>query len=410
LIANRGEKYKQTFAALKHRNYRLWFWGQIISLLGSWMQMTAQGFFIYQLTHSPAFLGYVGFAYGIPTWLFMIFAGVFADRYHRRDILIVTQIVMMLLAAILAFLTFTNLVQPWHIILLAFLLGVANAFEAPARQAFVNELVPKEDMFNAIALNSTMFHSGAAIGPAIAGLTYAVFGPAWCFTINAVSFLAVIYNLMIMRFENVFVKPSAKSTMKELISGFSYLKKQKIIMLLMIIIGMSSAFGIGMMTVIPAWAVKILHGDAATNGLLQAARGVGAVVCSLVIASQSRNILRGKVLVAGLFTLPLFMILFSFNSTFLLSCILLFGVGVGLIAINNLANGITQSLISEEYRGRIMGIYSFAFFGFMPLGALWTGMLAEHFGSAVAVLVNAIVLFVFIAAIWKYLPKFKAIV
>ena len=154
--------------------------------------------------------------------------------------------------------------------------------------------VHREDLFNAIALNSTMFHSGAAIGPAIAGITYAVLGPAWCFTINGISFLAVIYNLFQMRFENSTIRSSRKSASKELLGGFRYLKTQKLILLLMLTIAMSSMLGIGMMTVIPAWAVKVLHGDASTNGLLQAARGAGAVLCSLVIASQSKKIARGK--------------------------------------------------------------------------------------------------------------------
>jgi MFS family permease len=157
-LSSKSRKVQETFAAIKHHNYKLWFRSQIVSLLGSWMQITAQGYFIFELTHSPAFLGYVGFASGIPTWLFMIYAGVFADRYSRRNIIIFTQVLMMVLAFVLAFLTFTHIVQPWHIILLAFLLGIANAIEAPARQAFVNELVPREDLFNAIALNSTMFH------------------------------------------------------------------------------------------------------------------------------------------------------------------------------------------------------------------------------------------------------------
>jgi MFS family permease len=400
-------KVERTFAALKHRNYNLWFTGQIISLLGSWMQITAQGFFIFELTHSPIFLGYIGFANGIPTWLFMVYAGVFADRFQRRNILIVTQSIMMLLAFILAFLTFAHLIQPWHIILLAFLLGIANAFEAPARQAFVNELVSREDLFNAIALNSTMFHSGAAIGPAIAGLTYAVFGPAWCFIINGISFIAVIYNLVRMRFENNFIKPANKSTLNELIGGFKYLKQQKTIMLLMITVAMTSMFGIGVMTLIPAWAVKILHGNASTNGFLQASRGLGAVVCSLIIASQSNKIERKKVLSWGLVILAFSIFLFSFNRTFLLSCILLFGVGIGTIVVNNLANGLTQTLITEEYRGRIMGIYSFCFFAVMPLGALLIGILAEHFGSPTAVLVYSLILIIYTIIMWTALPRLK---
>lgn len=406
---SKSRKVQETFAAIKHRNYKLWFGSQIVSVLGSWMQMTAQGYFIFELTHSPAFLGYVGFASGVPTWLFMIYAGVFADRYNRRNIIMFTQAVMMLLAAVLALLTFMNIVEPWHIIVLAFLLGIANAIEAPARQAFVNELVPREDLFNAIALNSTMFHSGAAIGPAIAGITYALFGPAWCFTINAISFLPVIYSLTRMKIDFVYAKPSGMSAFKELLGGFKYLKGQKLIMLLMVIIGMSSMLGIGMMTIIPAWAVNILHGDASTNGMLQTSRGIGAVVCSLVIASQSRKIKKGYYLYFGLLTLGLFMLLFSFNSTYIISCVLLFGVGVGLIGINNLSNSLTQSIISEEFRGRIMGIYSFSFFALMPLGALWIGMLAEHFGPPAAVLINAIILLTFALVIWFKYPKLRTI-
>jgi MFS family permease len=406
---SKSNRFQETFAAIKHHNYKLWFTSQIVSLLGSWMQTTAQGFFIYQLTNSPAFLGYVGFAAGIPTWLFMIYAGVYADRYSRRNIIICTQTVMMFLAFILAVLTFTNVVEPWHIIVLAFLLGIANAIEAPARQAFVNELVPREDLFNAIALNSTMFHSGAAIGPAIAGVTYALFGPAWCFTINAISFLPVIYSLSKMKLDYVQAKPSGKSASKDLLLGFKYLKGQKLIILLMLTIGMASMFGIGMMTVIPAWAVQILHGDASTNGMLQASRGAGAVICSLVIASQSKKIKKGLFLFLGLLTLASFMIIFSFNSTYIISCLLLFGVGVGLIGINNLSNSLTQSIISEEFRGRIMGIYSFSFFALMPLGALWTGMVAEHFGPPTAVFANAVILFVFAAVIWIKYPKLRTI-
>lgn len=385
----------ETFAALKHRNYRVWFTSQIVSLLGSWMQTTAQGFFIYELTKSPAFLGYMGFASGIPTFLFMIYAGLLADRYSRRNIIMLTQTLMMILAFALAFLTFTKMAEPWHILLLAFMLGIANAVEAPARQAFVNELVAREDLVNAIALNSTMFHSGAAIGPAVAGITYALFGPAWCFTINAISFLPVIYSLYVMKLERIERTPSGKSAFKQLAQGFSYLKEQKLVMLLMVTIAVSSAFGIGMMTVIPEWSVKILHGDASTNGILQASRGFGAVVCSLFIASQSRKIKKGLFLYAGLITQSAFMFLFSFNSTYIISCLLLFGVGVGLIAINNLSNSLTQSSISEEYRGRIMGIYSFCFFAAMPLGALWTGIIAEKLGSPAAVTINAAVILLF---------------
>lgn len=390
---------KNTFAALKYPNYKLWFGGQIISLFGSWMQSTAQAFFIYELTHSPAFLGYVGFANGIPTWLFMLYGGVIADRFPRRNILVVTQTVMMLFAFTLAFLTFEKIVQPWHIILLAFLLGVANAFDAPARQAFVNELVDKEDLINAIALNSTMFHSAAAVGPAVAGVTYAVLGPAWCFTINGISFIAVIYNLLRMKFNSVIKKSEKKSAFKDLYDGIKYLKTQKFILIIMLIVSFTSMFGLSLITLFPAWAVKILHGNAATNGLLQTFRGIGAVICSLIIASFSRYIVRGKVLSFGMISLPALMILFSFNRTFFISAFLLILIGAAFIAINNLSNGLIQTLVTEEYRGRVMGVYSFSFFALMPVGSLLIGTLAEHFGSPMAIFINGLILLLLFGSI-----------
>jgi MFS family permease len=401
--------YKNTFAALKHPNYKLWFMGQIISLLGSWMQVTAQGFFIYELTHSPAFLGYVGFANGLPTWLFMVYAGVFADRFPRRTIIIITQTIMMILAFVLAFLTFTNIVEPWHILLLAFLLGIANAFDAPARQAFVNELVEKEDLVNAIALNSTMFHSGAAIGPAIAGITYAVLGPAWCFTINGISFLAVIYNLLRMKIKPLPLIAKRNSTFKDIVEGVKYLRTQKTILTLMIITASSSTFGLSLVTLFPAWAVKILHGNAATNGLLQTARGIGAVICSLLIASASKNMERGKVLTFGMIALPILMALFSFNRTFVISSTLLILIGAAFIAINNLANAVTQTNVTEEFRGRVMGIYSFSFFALMPLGSLFIGTLAERWGSPIAILINAVILLMLYSWLYFRFPELREV-
>lgn len=396
---------KNTFAALKYPNYKLWFQGQIISLFGSWMQTTAQSFFIYELTHSPAFLGYVGFANGIPTWLFMLYGGVIADRFPRRNIIIVTQITMMIFAFILAFLTFAHFVQPWHIILLTFLLGVTNAFDAPARQAFVNELVEKEELVNAIALNSTMFHTAAAIGPAVAGITYAILGPAWCFTINGISFLAVIYNLFRMNLLNYNKKEVNKSTIREFYDGMKYLKNQKLLLLIMLIVAFTSMFGISLVTLFPAWAVKILKGNATTNGFLQTARGIGAVLCALMIASASKYIIRGKVLCFAMISLPVLMILFSFNRTFVISSVLLVLIGAAILAINNLSNGLTQTLVNEEFRGRVMGVYSFSFFALMPFGSLLIGTLAEHFGSPVAVLINGTVLLVLFGIVLFNYPK-----
>lgn len=406
---SKSVSWNQTFAALKYQNYRLWFWGQMISLFGSWMQTTALGFFVFELTHSPAFLGYVGFANGIPAWLFTFYGGVIADRFSRRNILVFTQTVMMLLAFLLAVLTFTGVILPWQIILLAFFSGIATAFDSPARHAFVNELVEREHLINAIALNSTMFNTATAVGPAIAGITYAIFGPAWCFTINGISFLAVIVNLLQMRLKPLERKSTNKSILHELKEGFSYLKKQKMILTILLITTMVSLFGMGLMTLFPAWAVKILHGNAATNGLLQSARGVGAVICALIIAALNTMIPRGKILSIGILAMPVLLFAFSFNRSLLISLFLLFAIGGSLIIVFNLSNGLIQTLVTEEFRGRIMSIYSFSFFAFMPLAALISGTMAEHLGVPTAILINSIILFLFSIFIWFFVPKLKQI-
>jgi MFS family permease len=275
--------FNQTFAALKHPNYRLWFAGQLVSLFGTWMQTTAQGYLVYQLTGSPVYLGYVGFAAGVPSWLFMLYGGLTADRMSRRKLLILTQTFMMLLAFTLAALVSTGLVQPWHIISLAFLLGTANAFDAPARQAFVRELVERDDMTNAIALNSSMFNMAAVIGPAVAGITYALFGPAWCFTINGLTFIAVISALLLMRIHVGPVHERMQSAFQEILTGFRYVAGEPVIRILIVNLAVVSLFGLGFITLMPAWSVDVLGGNASTNGYLFSARGSGALTGALMI-------------------------------------------------------------------------------------------------------------------------------
>ncbi len=358
-----------TFASLKHRNYRLWFAGQLVSLFGTWMQATAQGFLVFQLTHSPAYLGYVGFASGMPTWVLMLYGGVVADRVPRRTLLVSTQTLMMALAFVLAFLTFTGHVQPWHVAALAAALGVANAFDAPARQAFVVDLVPRENLTNAIAMNSTMFSTATALGPALAGVTYAAFGPAWCFTINGISFLAVIAALLMMNLE---VRPDSSRARRadaELREGIHYTLSHPPVRMLIAIVGMISLFGVSVGTLIPAWAVKILHGNATTNGLLQSARGVGAVGSALLIAALGGGIRRGSLLMLGTVALPLTILAFSVVASPLLSLVVLAAVGAVMVLIMNLANAMVQSQVPDALRGRVMSIYSLVFFGAMPLGA-----------------------------------------
>ncbi|MGB9721099.1 MAG: MFS transporter [bacterium] len=400
--------WQKTFLALRYPNYRLWFYGQMISLFGTWMQTTAQGFFIYELTHSPVYLGYIGFAAGLPTWLFMLYAGVVADRVSRRRIMLVTQTAMMIFAFVLAGLTFLKVVQPWHIILLALSMGTANAFDAPARQAFVRELVEPEAMTNAIALNSAMFNTAIALGPAAGGVIYAGLGPGWCFTINGLTFIAVIGALLSMKLE-IFKTPRTESSpLKDLKQGVKYTLSHPTIRLLILTIGVMALFGAAFTTLLPAWAVKILSGDARTNGFLQTARGVGALISALFIASLGIFKFKGKLLTIGTFFYPIFILLFALNNNFTFALIFLIGAGAAQILIMNLCNSLVQLQVEEGMRGRVMGIYTFVFFGLMPFGALWIGTAAQlinlrfaMFLASAITLIYAVLIYSFGRPIWK---------
>ncbi len=398
---------KQTFSSLRHRNYRLWFWGQMVSLFGTWMQVTAQGFLVYELTQSPAYLGYVGFAAGIPTWIFMPIGGVVADRIRRRDLLIFTQSMMMGLAFVLAGLTFSGMVRPWHIVCLAFLQGVANAFDAPARHAFVPDMVGRDDLTNAIALNSTIFNSATVIGPAAAGITYALFGPAWCFFINAISFSAVIASLLLMDLGGHRRRSSLSSPWQDLKEGFRYVLSHPLIRVLIGVVGTTSLFGVSFVVLIPAWSVEILRGNAATNGWLYSARGAGALLGALVIASLGRFNFKGKVLSLGTLIFPALLLAFAFVRWLPFALLLILANGIAAVFIFNLANALVQTQVRDQLRGRVMAIYSLTFFGFMPLGSLWVGTMAEKLGAPMAIIVNGIIMLVFSAFIWTSVPRLR---
>jgi MFS family permease len=358
----------RTFAALQHRNYRLWFVGQLVSMVGTWMQSTAQGYLVFELTRSPAYLGYVGFAAGVPSWLFMLYGGVVADRMSRRNLLLITQTVMMILAFGLAGLTFSGLIQPWHLILLAFGLGVANAFDAPARQAFVLEMVSREDLTNAIALNSTMFNLATVIGPAVAGVA-----------------------------------------VDELKAGLRYVNANSPIKTLIGVAAMMSLFGMAYVTLIPAWAVTILGGDSATNGWLQSARGLGALAGALMIASLGHITFKGKLLTVGTFVFPLLLLGFAVVRWLPLSLLAMVGVGWGFMVLFNMANTLIQTLVDDDLRGRVVSLYTLSFFGLIPIGALLTGGLAELTSEPITIIVSALISLSFAGWLWWRMPQLRAL-
>jgi len=381
----------QTFRAFRHRNFRLWFLGQTVSLFGTWMQATAQGFLVYQLTRSPAYLGYVAFSAGTPSWLLMLYGGAVADRVPRRTLLLVTQGSMMALAFLLAGLTFGGTVRPWHIVTLAFALGIANAFDAPARQAFVWELVSVEDLTNAVALNAVMFNSATVVGPAAAGIVYASLGPGWCFVFNGISFLAVIAALLSMEIRPGRDPDQGSPAPSGVGEGIRYVASHPVVRTVVLLVTSVSVFGWSLTSLMPAWAVDVLHGDARTNGLLQAARGLGALLGALTLATLSQQLPRGRALTLGSLLYPLLMLAFAWVWWLPGSLLLLAAIGASTILVVNLSNALVQTLVPDQIRGRVMGVYSLTFLGGMPLGSLLLGLAARLMGVPRAVTVAALV-------------------
>ncbi|MHB8078721.1 MAG: MFS transporter [Candidatus Krumholzibacteriia bacterium] len=399
--------FRETFAALRHRDYRLWFGGQFISLTGMWMQSAAQGFLVYQLTHSRAYLGYVGFAAGLPAWLFTLYGGVIADRMSRRRMIVATQTSMMLLAFVLAVLVFAGVVRPWHILVLALCGGVVNAFDAPARQVLVVDMVAREDLTNAIALNSTMFNAATVLGPAVGGAVYAWFGPAWCFTINGISYLAVIAGLLMMRMHGARPAPPRASVLADLREGFAYMGSDASARAIVATVGAVSVVGVGLVTLMPAWSVNILHGGVRLNGVLLSARGAGAMIGALMIAALGQRRFRGRLLTLGTVLLPLTLLLFAGLRWLPAVVAILVGVGWSFMVIVNTSLALLQTRLPDALRGRVMSIYTMVFFGSMPIGALASGFAAHRWGEPAAVAGGAVLLLLFAGFAWWRWPTLR---
>ncbi len=379
----------QTFSAMRHRNFQLYFGGQLISNIGTWMQVIAQGWVVYQLGHSEMTLGLVAFASAMPTLLISPWAGVIVDRVSRRTLLILTQTGAMLLAFILAALTFNNIVQEWHIIILAALLGVVNAFDAPARQAFVPEMVGKEDLSNAIALNSIMFNSARVIGPALAGMMLAIVGAGWCFTINGISFLAVLIGLWLMQLPPHQPANHQSSPWQQLVGGLQYTAQHREMSALILLSLVFSIFGISYSTVLPAFVEKNLQQGAMAYGWINTATGLGAVTGAFFLAHRFSEGKRGKLLVLTNIGFPLVLMAFASISLFPISLLLAYGLGLGFMVQFTTINTLLQTRVEDSFRGRVMGLYTLTFFGFAPFGNLLIGFLGEKLGLGLAMILFA---------------------
>ncbi len=367
--------------SLRHRNFQLFFGGQLISLTGTWMQSVAQSWLVYKLTGSAVLLGLVGFSNQIPVFLLAPWGGVLADRINRRRILLATQTIAMILAFVLSALTLFHRVQVSHLFVLSALLGITNAFDIPARQAFVVDMVGKEDLINAIALNSSMVNGARIVGPAVAGLLVAVVGEGWCFLINAASYVAVLAGLLAM---NVPLRPRLSrhtSTLENIVEGFRYAGKKAPIRALLLLLGLVSLMGMPYAVLMPLFADQVLHGGASGLGILMGASGIGALIGALTLASRRglRGLGRWVAVSAAGFGVSL--MLFSASRHFLLSAALLVPVGFFFMLEMAASNTLIQSMVTDELRGRVMAVYSMMFMGLAPIGAVLAGILAERVGA-----------------------------
>lgn len=369
-----------TFSALKHRNYRLFFAGQLTSLVGTWMQNIAQAWLVYDLTQSPLYLGIVSFASAVPVLVLSLWAGVIIDRVPKRRLLLVTQTCAMTLALILAADVFLGLVQPWHIVILAFLLGAVNSFDAPTRQSFVVEMVGREDLQNAIGLNAAIFQTARIIGPTIAGITLAVVGPAWCFLLNGVSFIAAIIGLSLMQVTPVIGTRRDISPILQMREGLSYIRRNQTVLTLLGMVGVANIFAFGYSALMPAFARDVLHGGPQVLGLLGACVGVGALTGALITASLSNFQHKGILLTFGNLFFPAMVLLFASSNSLPLSMLFLVGAGLGFMIQNAMTNTLIQFAVPDNLRGRVMSVYMLVFQGFFPMGSLMAGTIAEHFG------------------------------
>ncbi len=381
----------ETFRSLRdHGNFRLYWGGAFLSNIGTWMQMIAQGWLVFQLTNSPFLLGLVSFAGSIPILILSLYGGVLADRIERRRLMLGTQTGMMVLAFLLAGLTFSGVVTVWHIMTIAFLNGCVNAINAPVRQSLVADLVPRADLQNAIALNSVQFQGSRMLGPALAGLAVAAFGPAWCFFVNGVSFLTVIAALLLVKVPPLPPRRS-QSILRNVQEGLRYVWKEPTIFALLLVAAIPSLFGQPYQAMLPAVAVDILKTGATGLGILQSAAGCGAVVGALIIASSTRAKRRGQLQLRMLLLFGVTLILFSLSRWLPLSVVLIFGIGLASMAYNSLNQTFLQTLVDDEMRGRVASLLTLMTLGLQPVGALQAGIVSDHFGVATALLVGGII-------------------
>ena len=379
---------RRGMVALRHRNFRLFFFGQLISLIGTWMQSLAQGWLVLQLTHDPFVLGVISAVQFVPIMVFGLFGGLIADALPKRTTIIATQTSSMLLALALFWLTWTHQVQAWQIGVLAFLLGCVNTIDMPTRQAFVVEMVGRDDVVNAVALNSAVFNAARIVGPAIAGVIIGVVGIASCFLLNGLSYIAVIVGLFAMRTSELHARSgyhlqhSAIAVVADLAEGLRYVHRTPIVLLAVAVVGLVSTLGMNLNVLVPVYAADVLHAGATGFGFLMAATGIGSLVSALTIAFAGRSSPRVMLLGGAVLGLLQAVLVVVHAMPIALAC--LFGVGFGSIAMTATANTSIQLAVPDDLRGRVLSVYTTVFAGSTPVGALFAGALAAQFGAALS--------------------------
>jgi len=386
----------RTFIALRHRNFRLFWFGQLISLIGTWMQSIGQAWLVLELTHSAWLLGVVGALQFLPVMLLSLFGGVLADRLPKRKVLLFTQSFAMLQASLLWILVITSQVQIWQVLVLATLLGLTNSLDMPTRQAFVVEMVGREDLPNAIALNSSLFNMARIVGPGLGGLIIAWLGVAPLFLLNALSFIAVIIGLALINMRdlyaqtkrpNVMQDAKKQGTLQSLREGLAYVVRTPSVLLVIAVLGAISLFGINFNVVLPLFATNVLHAGPEGFGFLSSAFGLGSLISALWLAWGNNKPSIHRLLI-GAFAFCVLEIFFAVSHLYLLSLVLIAAVGFSQIAFSATSNTILQTVAPDHLRGRVMSVFMLVFAGSVPFGNLFTGGMAHLFGAPIALLIG----------------------
>jgi MFS family permease len=399
-------RFANTVRALKHRNFRLFFTGQLISLIGTWMQTVAESWLVYRLTGSALLLGKTAFASQIPVFVLSPLGGIVADRFNRHRIIIATQSCAMALAGAYAFLTLTNRITVKEIIIIAACLGTVNAFDLPARQAFIVEMVGREDLINAIALNSSMFNGARIVGPAVAGLLVAAIGEGWCFAANSVSYIGVITGLLMMRVYPHEKKNNAPA-LEALREGFSYVKHTPPILALLMLLGLISLVAMPYSVLMPIFAEEILHSGARGLGMLMGATGLGALIAALSLASRTGVKGLGTWVSRASLAFGFTLMGFAYSRHFWLSVAILICLGFTMMMQMTASNTLIQSMVPDRLRGRVMSVYSMMFMGMAPIGSYSAGVAAHKIGAPLTLAVGGILSLFGSAAFSMYLPKLR---